>query len=88
MYGDFTEKERCPIVSLNLMNYNSSEVSDALAVYYDIFTRSGAHCAPLMHKALGTEEQGAVRFSFSYFNTEEEIDQTILAMKELASNKE
>ena len=70
------------------MDYNSSEVSDALAIQYDIFTRSGAHCAPLMHKALGTQEQGAVRFSFSYFNTEEEIDQTILALKELASNNE
>ena len=75
-------------MSLNLMDYNSSEVSDALAIQYDIFTRPGAHCAPLMHKALGTQEQGAVRFSFSYFNTEEEIDQTILALKELASNNE
>ena len=88
VYGDFTGKDRCPIVSLNLMDYNSSEVSDALAIQYDIFTRPGAHCAPLMHKALGTQEQGAVRFSFSYFNTEEEIDQTILALKELASNNE
>ena len=50
---------------------------------YDIVTRAGGHCAPLMHKALGTEVQGAVRFSFSYFNTEEEIDTAINAIKEI-----
>ena len=46
-------------------------------------TRPGAHCAPLMHKALGTVEQGAVRFSFSHYNTEEEVDFAIRAIKEL-----
>ena len=44
----------------------------------------GAHCAPLMHRALGTVEQGAVRFSFSFFNTEEEVDLAIEAVRELA----
>jgi selenocysteine lyase/cysteine desulfurase len=37
-----------------------------------------------MHRALGTEEQGAVRFSFSWYNTEEEIDTAIRAIRELA----
>ena len=46
--------------------------------------RAGAHCAPLMHETLGTKSQGAVRFSFSYFNTEEEIDQAANAIRELA----
>ena len=53
---------------------------------YEITTRPGAHCAPLMHKALGTVSQGAVRFSFSYFNTEEEIDAAISAVREIAEN--
>lgn len=44
----------------------------------------GAHCAPLMHKALGTVEQGVVRFSFSHFNTEAEVLQTAAAVQELA----
>ena len=35
-----------------------------------------------MHRALGTEESGAVRFSFSYFNTEEEIDEGLFALRE------
>ena len=51
---------------------------------YDIATRPGAHCAPRMHEALGTMAQGAVRFSFSYFNTEAEIDAAIRAVQALA----
>lgn len=84
VYGDFTRKERCPIVTLNIGNYDSSEVSDELLMTYDISTRSGGHCAPLMHEALGTVEQGAVRFSFSHFNTEEEIQTAIKAVRELS----
>lgn len=84
VYGDFTTTERCPIVTLNIRDYDSSEVSDELLMTYDISTRPGAHCAPLMHEALGTVEQGAVRFSFSHYNTEEEIDAAILAVRELA----
>ncbi len=86
IYGEFVEeKPRCPILSLNIEGYESAEVSDALLGEYDIVTRAGAHCAPLMHVALGTEEQGCVRFSTSYFTTEEEIDRAIQAIAELAS---
>lgn len=83
VYGDFTAEERAPIVTFNLGDYDSSEVSDELNEVYGIATRPGAHCAPLMHKALGTVEQGAVRFSFSHYNTEEEVDFAIRAIKEL-----
>ncbi len=71
-------------MALNILDYDSSEVADVLAVDYGIATRAGAHCAPLMHKALGTVSQGAVRFSFSHFNTEEEIEKGIAAVKEIA----
>lgn len=84
VYGDFDTRERAAIVSFNIGEYDSSEVSDELNVEYGIVTRPGAHCAPLMHKALGTVEQGAVRFSFSYYNTEEEVDAAIQAVRELA----
>lgn len=84
IYGDFDVELRCPIVSINLADYDSSQVSDQLFVEYGIATRPGAHCAPLMHQALGTVEQGAVRFSFSHYNTEEEIDRAIQAVRELA----
>lgn len=84
IYGDFSSKERCPIVSLNIKDYDSGDVSDALFTEYGIATRPGAHCAPLMHQALGTVKQGAVRFSFSHFNHLEEVNQAVCAMKELA----
>lgn len=87
IYGDFENERRCPIVTINIGDYDSSEVSDELLVAYDISTRPGAHCAPLMHKALGTVEQGAVRFSFSHYNTEEEIEIAIQAIRELAEEE-
>lgn len=84
VYGDFSSYNRCAIVSLNIRDYDSGEVSDALSEEFGIATRPGAHCAPLMHKALGTVEQGAVRFSFSHYNTEEEIKIAVSALRELA----
>lgn len=84
VYGDFTQKERAPIVSLNIGDADSADVSDELLVEYGIATRAGGHCAPLMHEALGNAEQGAVRFSFSHFNTEEEVEAAIRAVRELA----
>ena len=82
--GDFSSRNRCAIVSLNIWDYDSGEVSGALFEQYGIATRPGAHCAPLMHKALGTVEQGAVRFSFSHYNTKEEITIAVAALRELA----
>ena len=87
VYGDFDTEVRCPVVTLNIADYDSSEVSDELLMTYGISTRPGAHCAPLMHEALGTVEQGAVRFSFSHYNTEEEIETAIAAIKELAEDE-
>ena len=83
VYGDFTAP-RTAVAALNIRDYDSGEVADALSQDYGIATRSGAHCAPRMHRALGTEHQGAVRFSFGWFNTEAEIDTAIQAVKELA----
>ena len=84
VYGDFSDFVRAPVVSLNIRDAESSMVADALAEDYDIAVRAGAHCAPRMHGALGTVEQGAVRFSFGYYNTEEETDAAIAAVRELA----
>ena len=85
IYGDFSKKERCPIVTLNIDNYDSGDIAEEL-LNYGVATRAGGHCAPLMHEALGTIEQGAVRFSFGYFNTEEEVDEVIKIIKNIILN--
>ncbi len=84
VYGGFTAKYRAPVVALNIKDYDSGTVSDELSETYGIATRPGAHCAPRMHQALGTTQQGAVRFSFSWFTNIHEVDEAIRAVKELA----
>ena len=84
IYGDFTGAEKAAILALNIRDYDSAIVSDELSQTYEIATRPGAHCAPLMHEALGTTEQGAVRFSIAWYNTEADIDAAIQAVRELA----
>ena len=72
------------ICSINLEEYDSGSVSDELMERFHIQTRSGAHCAPLVHEHFGTVEQGMVRFSFGHETTIEEINQIIHAVKILA----
>ena len=84
VYGDFSAPVRAPVVTLNIGDFDSAEVSDELAERFGIAPRPGAHCAPRLHRALGTEEQGAVRFSWSYFNTEEETAAAAEAVRVLA----
>lgn len=85
LYGDYRPNSlRVGIVSLNLGDEDAGAVSDALWEQYGICTRAGAHCAPLLHKALGTERQGAVRFSFGPYNTLAEVDAAVKALWELA----
>lgn len=83
VYGDFTG-DRAPVISLNIEDADSGEVADFLAAEYDIAVRSGAHCAPRMHRALGTEAQGAVRFSFGWYNTPAEVETAIAAIRSYA----
>ena len=84
VYGDHSKTERAPVVTLNIADVDSGEVADELAERFGIATRPGAHCAPRLHRALGTTEQGAVRFSWSYFNTEAETDAAAEAVRILA----
>ena len=86
VYGDFTQRPRAAIVALNIGELDSGEVSDCLSREYGIATRPGAHCAPRMHQALHTTQQGAVRFSFSWYNTAGETDAAIRAVSELAQS--
>lgn len=81
--------KECPqdhgaIVSLNLVGWSSGDLADVLSEDYAICVRSGAHCAPLVHEHFQTVDNGMVRFSFSSFNTKEEINEAVSALTELA----
>ena len=83
-YGTNYKSLYTGVVSLNIENIPSSEVSLKLYEKYGIATRSGAHCAPLLHEYFHTKEQGMVRFSFSSFNTKKELQFAIDALREIA----
>jgi len=87
VYGPRDIKKQASVVSLNIKNRTSSEVSFLLDNQFDIATRPGLHCAPLAHQTIGTEGKGAVRFSFGYFNTKDEIDEAIIALKSIAKEE-
>ena len=84
-YGCFGIPGRTALLSLNLPGYSSGEVADLLDERYDIAVRPGAHCAPLLHRHFGTEKRGMVRFSFSSFNTEDEVALAAAALHEITA---
>ena len=72
------------IVSINVLDYSSNEVAEILNSEYDICVRSGFHCAPFIHDFIGSKKyNGTVRISLGYFNTFEEIDELVQALRNL-----
>ena len=82
----YSTNENSGVVSFTIKDKDSSEVSNILAEKYKICTRSGLHCAPLVHKYYKTLKNGMTRISISYFNKQSEIDKVINAVKEIALN--
>lgn len=83
IYGDFSGP-RVDVFSINIKDAESAIVSDLLWEEFEIATRPGYHCAPLMHEALGTADRGTVRLSFSSFTTKAEVDTVLAALQNLA----
>lgn len=83
IYGPLDSKKRAAVISINIGNIDSGEITFILDDMYEIATRSGIHCSPLAHKTLGTLRQGTVRFSLGYFNTKDDIDKAVEALKEI-----
>ena len=82
-YRVYSKANPCGIVAFAHKSMQSEEVCEILSSTYDIAVRGGLHCAPLMHEHLGTIENGLVRVSFSHYNTTQEIDELLLALKSL-----
>ncbi|MCR4434555.1 MAG: aminotransferase class V-fold PLP-dependent enzyme [Clostridiales bacterium] len=84
VYSKNDMKKNTGIVALNFIGTDSTQISYTLDKVYHIATRAGFHCAPLAHRTLGTVETGVVRFSVGCFNTLEDIDRTLDALREIS----
>jgi cysteine desulfurase family protein len=83
VYGPQSVPDRIAVVSFNLEGMSPSEASLILDEKYNIMCRPGLHCAPQAHRTIGTFPAGTLRFSFGYFNTEEEIEYGLKALYEI-----
>ncbi|WP_026476769.1 aminotransferase class V-fold PLP-dependent enzyme [Alkaliphilus transvaalensis] len=83
IYGPKDAKKQAAVVSINIGEEDSSEIAYILDKVFEIAVRPGLHCAPYTHKTIGTFEQGTVRFSIGYFNTKNDIDEAIAAIKNI-----
>lgn len=87
IYGPNDEQRQAPVISFNFINQDSSEIGFILDRAFNIASRTGLHCAPLAHQTIGTLEQGTVRLSMSYFNTEDEIDYVAESLEKISSEQ-
>jgi cysteine desulfurase family protein len=88
IYGPVDAKKQAAVISINIGDEDSSEVSYLLDKVFNIAVRSGLHCAPMAHKTMGTFEQGTVRFSLGYFNTKEDVKKAVEALKKICDELE
>jgi cysteine desulfurase family protein len=87
IYGSPQPSTNIPVLSFTIKGYEPSEVCDLLDHRYQIMSRVGLHCSPWVHQTLGTYPHGTVRFSLSYFNTEDQVEQALQAVEEISNKK-
>jgi cysteine desulfurase family protein len=85
LYGPPMCHERVGVVSLNVAGYDPQELASLLDAQWSIQARAGLHCAPRMHAALGTAPSGTLRLSIGIFNTAEQIDTVVSALREITT---
>jgi cysteine desulfurase family protein len=87
LYGGHDSEMQTATVSFNVEGLAPSEVGLRLDEEYEIMSRVGLHCAPAAHRTIGTFPIGTVRFGLSYFNTVEEVDAALMAVREIATGE-
>jgi cysteine desulfurase/selenocysteine lyase len=81
----YNENPDLPVVSFNIDGFDNHEAGFILARAYNVITRTGLHCAPLVHERLDGGK-GCIRASFSYFNTRNECRAAAEAIREVAGS--
>jgi cysteine desulfurase/selenocysteine lyase len=87
LYGPRDARKQLGTVSFNIQGIAPSEVGLTLDEEFGILCRVGVHCSPASHRTIGTFPQGTVRFSLSYFNQEEEIEEALQAVARIAGRE-
>ncbi|GAB6269743.1 MAG: aminotransferase class V-fold PLP-dependent enzyme [Smithella sp.] len=87
IYGQTFTEGRIPVVSFNIAGIDPAAIALELDERYKIMSRSGLHCAPSAHKSIGTYPMGTVRFSFSYFNTEDQVVKAVEALRKISKRR-
>lgn len=87
VYGDLDAKKRVGVVSFNVEGISPSEVALCLDERFDILCRASLHCAPSAHKTIGTFPEGTVRLSLGIFNTDDDVNFVIDAVRKIAENR-
>ena len=87
IYGTKDTTGRAPVVAFNIEGHSTEEVAAILHNTFNIACRVGIHCAPDAHKTMGTLEQKLIRFSFSHFNTEDEVSHALNCLNDIIAGK-
>jgi cysteine desulfurase family protein len=87
LWGTTGLENRVATLSMSIANVDAEQVGALLDVDYNVQTRTGLHCAPLIHEHYGTAPRGTVRFSIGPFNTEEHIDTAVEAVAQIAADR-
>lgn len=82
--GPKSLERRVAVAALDFIDGDNAIAASDLERNYGMNTRCGLHCAPSAHKTLGSFPQGAVRFSFGSFNTIEQVDEAVRAVRAVA----
>ncbi len=85
VYGPPDARRRTAVVSFNIRGISPSELAFDLDEGFGVLCRPGLHCAPAAHRTIGTFPQGAVRFSFGFYTTEEEVQAGLEAVAQVAA---
>jgi len=88
LHGTRDLKRRVATMSFTVAGFDPSDVGTILDVEYQVQSRTGLQCAPLIHEHMGTTPRGTVRFSAGPFNTERDIDLAVKAVREIASDRD
>lgn len=82
-HGGTDLQDRLPVINWTMRGFSVADLGYILEESYRIRTRAGLHCAPLIHQAMGTAEQGTLRLSFSHLQSDSEIEHLIEAMQQI-----